>query len=64
MYSGFSCGGLAMSQWSARMGRMVGPWIGEGGRNLCPSIMMVLSCGWEEVVLELVSERLELSVLA
>ena len=53
-----------MSQWSARMGRMVGPWIGEGGRNLCPSIMMVLSCGWEEVVLELVSERLELSVLA
>lgn len=54
-----------MSQWSARMGRMVGPWIGEGERNLCPSIMMVLSSCWEdlELELELVSERLELVVL-
>ena len=52
-----------MSQWSARMGRMVGPWIGEGERNLCPSIMMVLSSCWEDLELELVSERLELVVL-
>ena len=54
-----------MSQWSARMGRIVGPWRGDGGRNRCPSIMMVLSSSWEELELELelVSERLELLLL-